>query len=119
MTDLTSKNLAILELERAKQENVSRREIMSLASRAAVLETSVAERYLEQRRAQDAAISFLSAASCMKDARRIEETVRLLDRAEVYAATEQLKVIVGVERGSIEAAPRKPAEIFWSALTNI
>lgn len=119
MIELKTKNTAILELEHAKRAGASRRQVMALGSRASVLETKVAETYLQQGRAEDAAISFLSAASCMKDAHRFEETRRLLDRASVYAESEQLKGVVLAEHTSVAAPQRKPAEIFWCAKTNI
>jgi hypothetical protein len=108
---ITRKNKLILELELAKKKKPSRREILMLASSAANLETQIAEQYLEKEWDAQAAISFLSAASCMKDARRFEEAKRLLDRALAYADTKELVEFIVNERNSIQVS-RKPAEIF-------
>ena len=90
MNLLTAKNAAILDLQRAKLSRNDRRTIISLASKAAALETQMAEKLLEMERGPQATVNFLSAASCMKDARRFPESARLLDRAKVYAENEEL-----------------------------
>jgi hypothetical protein len=112
MDIITEKSAAILMLESAKNSGASRRDVQDLASRAASLETTVAEQFLDAERGQDAAISFLSAASCMKDARRFEEAARLLNRAVVYATTEPLREAILVERHHFA---RRLAEIFTRA----
>ena len=118
MDIITAKSYAILDLEQAKQSKASRRKILELASHAAVMETRVAEHFLEEERGSKAAVSFLSAASCMKDARRFVEASRLLDRAQVYADTEELVEFVVNERASLRTS-RKPAEVFRRTVANI
>jgi len=117
--DITiEKSRLILALEQAKLKRASRREIQSLASRAAALETTVAERYLLQERGSDAAVSFLSAASCMIDARRYEEAERLLGRASVYATAARLAEEIKTHRQSLRVR-RRPGALFRSAAVNI
>lgn len=108
----------VLLLEHAKRSQAGRRRIQDLASKAAVLETRLAEQYLDGQRAMDAAVSFLSGASCMKDARRGDEARRLLDRALVYAETAELREAVQSERAPL-VSRRLPAEVFRRATANI
>ncbi len=118
MKNLSEKNAAIIALEHAKLTGAPRRTIQDLASRAAVLETDMAEQFLSVERGADAAISFLSGASCMKDARRAEEALRLLERAQVYAEAKELKAVIERERATLQVS-RRAAEVFRHAHVNI
>ena len=118
MSTVAEKSAAILELERAKITGEGRRRIMALASRAAVLETRLAEEFLDAERGDQAAISFLSAASCMKDARRDAEAFRLFERAYVYAQTEPLREVIQEEKNALSVQNR-PAEVFRQATVSI
>ena len=115
---VAAKSHAILELEKAKDLGANRREIMRLASQAAVLETRLAEQLLEQERSDAATVSFLSAASCMTDARRYEEAVRLLERATVYSDTDELSSLISREKSDLRI-PRTPAGVFKQVSAHI
>jgi superfamily II DNA or RNA helicase len=112
------KSLAILELEAAKRSGASRRNISDLASRAAILEARWAEDLLSEKRGNDAAVSFLSAAACMKDAHRHAEAARLLNRASVYSDTAPLSSFIEQEQAGLDNQ-RHPGEIFRRTEPNI
>ena len=108
---VAEKSHAILELQRAKETGANRRAIIALASHAAVLETKLGEQFLEEEKSNAAAISFLSAASCMRDARRQAEALRLLERAIVYSDTDEFTSLIAHQRAELRV-PRRPADIF-------
>ena len=110
--------MAILELEEAKRGGATRSAILALASRAAALEVRRAEELLEEERSADAAISFLSAASCMRDAHRTAEVWRLLNRARVYSQSQDLTSLISVEQAGLRRV-RKAAEVFRLREPNI
>lgn len=87
---ITEKNAAIFALETAKQAFAPRHVTDDLALKAAALEIAEAENHLLSGRLQDASISFMSAASCMVDARKWSEALELLNRADMYADTANL-----------------------------
>lgn len=119
MIDLVrEKSTAILALEHAKLAHASRRIIQVLASRAAVLEARLAEKFLLDEQATQASVSFLSGASCMRDARRSEEAGRLLERALAYTDSSELRGAIEQEQQSLQVL-RRPAEVFRRAAANI
>lgn len=116
-TLLSAKNQAVLALESAKQKGASRRELEDLASTAATLETLVAERFLGDGGGENAGISFLSAASCMKDGRRFAEASRLLERAMVYVERPALRRVVESEMQTVDV--KLAFRVFSSARPSI
>ena len=88
---LARKNAQVLALEAAKRAGGSRRAIDDLASDVAVLEGQLARLFASAGRRDDAAISLISAASCLDDARRGAESRRLLERARYFAEGNRLR----------------------------
>jgi DNA repair protein RadD len=108
---LKNKNKLLIELEKTKLESHSRREIESVASKAAVLETQLAAAFLFNDRKEDAVVSIISAASCLSDARREEEAKRLLHRARMLTGLAQVQQWIDREIAKL-ANKRLPAAIF-------
>lgn len=76
---LREKNRVLLELEHAKKSGAPRRQCEILASRVATLESRLADQMRTRGRHEDAAINLVSAASCLRDAHRPVEAVRILN----------------------------------------
>jgi DNA repair protein RadD len=75
-----NKTLKLLELESAKLEKSTRR-VIELASEVAMLENAIANKYLDIDQRDNAVISFISQASCLVDAKRITEAIRVYRKA--------------------------------------
>ena len=113
-----AKNALLLDLEDAKRRK-ERREIMNLASLAAVLEGQIAREFLLSRRPQNAVINFISEASCYVDAGRLIEARRVLNTALAIAAGNKTDAWIREQLDDIPDTFQNPALIFRQEPINI
>lgn len=114
----TEKSRLLIQLELSKQQGATRREIEALATRAAVLESHIAEHFELVGRLEDCVVSLISAASCLMDARRNPEARRLLLRAHALTTLPAVQAWIGA-RLPEDRAHRVPAAIFSSGIAQI
>src|SRR5688572_21001067 len=81
------KSALLLDLQTVKQQG-KRREVISLASRAASLEGHLAYEFRKLGRTEDACISYISQASCYVDASRLIEAHRVFEVAAALASND-------------------------------
>lgn len=86
LEDRRTKSIKLLELQAAKIQNKNR-EVIELASEVAALENSIANAYLNIGNVNNAVISFISQASCLVDAKRETEAIRVYKRALTLTTT--------------------------------
>lgn len=115
---LRTKNQYLLDLEEAKRRSLGRTAIEKLASKIAVLEVQLAHRWSVESRPDDAAISLMSAASCLVDGKRFSEASRLLARAQSEATRPQIVLEAGKLKDLL-TAHSNPAEIFFTTSASI
>jgi superfamily II DNA or RNA helicase len=112
------KSALLLDLENAKRRN-ERRQIVHLASLAAVLEGQIAREFLLSQRPHDAIINFISEASCYVDAERFIEARRVLSTALELAIGNKTEAWLREQLARIPDSYKNPALVFQQKTVNI
>jgi phosphoglycolate phosphatase-like HAD superfamily hydrolase len=98
---VADKTSVVLELEIAKRTDPSR--VVTLAAKAADLEGLIANVLLKENRPEKAVANFISQASCLVDANRIDDAVNVFARARDIAPTVKLRAWIDVELQRVSA----------------
>jgi DNA repair protein RadD len=115
---LSEKNLRLLELEVARRTGTSRREVEQLASRVAVLETTLATRHFNDARIEDGVINLVSAASALMMAHRPNEAARVFINARTATRRVQTAAWIDAQIARLDI-DRIPAQAFANAAAHI
>ncbi|MFZ0802984.1 MAG: DEAD/DEAH box helicase family protein [Terriglobales bacterium] len=108
---IEQKNGLLLDLEKAKHSQ-NRRETLNLASLAAAIEGKVARELVKMDRSDDAAINFVSQASCLKDANRLVEARRIYETAFVFSTSLVTKTWITEQLRAIPDRFADPSSVF-------
>jgi len=106
---IEQKNRLLLDLDDAKRSS-NRRRASELASLAAGVEGRIARELVMLDRSDDAAINFVSQASCLRDANRLIEAKRVLEAALEFGTSERAKKWVTEQ---LQEIPEKYVDPSW------